>query len=161
DLRRFLKERLPDFMIPAAFVRMERLPRLPHGKIDLRALPEPVMETRDREPELPTGMVERQLVEILSEVLGADRVGIRDNFFELGGDSILSIQVSTRANRLGLRLTPRQVFQYPTVAELAQVAGTGARSGTETGAVEGPVLLTPIQAAFFERDVAEPQHFNQ
>ncbi len=88
-------------------------------------------------------------------------VGIHDNFFELGGDSILSIQVTARASRAGLRLATRDLFRHQTIAELATVA-TGSRPiAAETGPVTGPVPLTPIQLWFLEQGLPEPQHFNQ
>jgi Condensation domain./Phosphopantetheine attachment site. len=88
-------------------------------------------------------------------------VGRHDNFFALGGDSILSIQVIARAHQAGLQLTPKQLFQHQSIAELAAVAGVGPGIEAEQGVVSGVVALTPIQRWFFERDLAEPQHFNQ
>jgi non-ribosomal peptide synthase protein (TIGR01720 family) len=88
-------------------------------------------------------------------------VGVDDNFFELGGDSILSIQVVARARQEGLHLTPQQLFQYQTVAELAAVAETTTDVEAEQGAVRGEVPLTPIQRWFFEQEPSEPWHFNQ
>jgi non-ribosomal peptide synthase protein (TIGR01720 family) len=86
---------------------------------------------------------------------------VHDNFFELGGDSILTIQVIARANQAGLRLSPRQLFQAPTVAKLAAVAGKAPAIHAEQGPVVGTVPLTPIQRWFFEEDFAEPHHWNQ
>jgi non-ribosomal peptide synthase protein (TIGR01720 family) len=88
------------------------------------------------------------------------RVGVRDNFFELGGDSILSIQVVGRANQQGLRLTPKQLFQYPTIAELAAAADKASAIQAEQGLVTGQAPLTPIQHWFFEHQLPEPNHFN-
>ena len=123
ELRRSLKEKLPDYMVPSAFVTLEALPLLPNGKVNRRALPAP-----DRaRPELEAAYVaprtrkEQTLVDIWSQVLGVEQVGVHDNFFELGGDSILSIQVIARANQAGLRLSPRQLFQHPAVAGLASL----------------------------------------
>jgi non-ribosomal peptide synthase protein (TIGR01720 family) len=91
--------------------------------------------------------------------LRVERVGLEDDFFELGGDSILSIQVVARAAEAGFQITPRQVFEHPTVAALAGVA---VALGREAGsvAVEGPAPLTPIQHAFFKRSPADPHRFN-
>jgi non-ribosomal peptide synthase protein (TIGR01720 family) len=88
------------------------------------------------------------------------QVGIQDNFFELGGDSILSIQVIARANQAGLRLTPRQFFQRPTVEGLAAVAGAPEVSQVEQGLIVGSVPLTPIQHWFFEHHPLGPHHWN-
>src|SRR5206468_3437343 len=109
------------------------------------------------EPRTP---VERQLAEIWSSVLKLKRVGAQDNFFELGGDSIISLQIVARAAQAGLRVTPKQMFERQTVAELAKVAVAAKKRG-EQGVVEGPVPLTPIQHWFFEQWLPEAQHFNQ
>jgi amino acid adenylation domain-containing protein/thioester reductase-like protein/non-ribosomal peptide synthase protein (TIGR01720 family) len=97
-------------------------------------------------------------------VLGLERAGVEHNFFELGGDSILSLQIVARARQAGMRLSPEQLFRHPTIAALASVAASGAPSAAvaaEQGPVTGPAPLTPIQAWFFERELAEPQHWNQ
>ena len=100
---------------------------------------------------------EEVLAGIWAEVLRVERVGVSDNFFELGGDSILSIQVVSRARRAGLELSPRQVFEYQTIAELASVVGHQAeRPRAAQGRVEGAVRLTPIQAWFFEQAYPAP-----
>ena len=86
---------------------------------------------------------------------------MHDNFFALGGDSILSIQIIARANQAGLRLTPKQLFQHQTIAELATVAGITPTIQAEQGLVLGPVPCTPIQQWFFEQDMPDPHHWNQ
>ncbi|MEA2694548.1 MAG: hypothetical protein QOJ16_3935, partial [Acidobacteriota bacterium] len=95
-----------------------------------------------------------------SAVLGVERVGRDDNFFALGGDSILSLQVTARAQSQGLRLNPRQVFEHPTVAELARVATAGPAVAAEQGPVVGEVALLPIQHAFFAGEPEDPDWFN-
>jgi amino acid adenylation domain-containing protein/non-ribosomal peptide synthase protein (TIGR01720 family) len=165
ELRRFLAARLPAYMLPAVFVRMAALPLLASGKVDRRALPAPSVEGPDaRGAEPPRNAVESTLAAIWQEVLGRERVGIRDNFFDLGGDSILSIQIVSRARRAGLELTARQVFERQTIAELAEVAAPLSAASTRTvPAVGGEPLaapLTPVQAWFLEQELAEPAHFN-
>ena len=163
DWRAYLKERVPEYMIPAVFVGLEEMPLTVSGKIDRQALVALGVkeESAGDEYETPRTAIEESLVEIWKQVLGVQRVGINDNFFELGGDSILSIQIVARANQVGLRLTAKQIFEYQTVAELAAVAGTGAAAESEQGHVTGPVPLTPIQKWFFEESFAEPQQWNQ
>lgn len=123
-LRDFMRARLPEYMVPAAFVFLDHLPLTPHGKIDVKALP---AETPER-PALsnafspPVTEAERALAAIWSEVLGVDRVGIDDNFFVLGGDSILSIRVVASAQEQGLNLDVSQLFQHQTIRELARQA---------------------------------------
>ncbi len=159
-LRGFLSQSLPAWMVPAAWVFLDALPLSPAGKVDRRALAriDPKPELKET-AEGARSSAEEALARIWAEVLRVERVGVNDDFFELGGDSILSIQVVARAAEAGLQVTPRQVFEHPTVAALAAVAvATGGEAGTV--AVEGPAPLTPIQRAFFERDPAEPHRFN-
>ena len=162
ELRRYLRERLPESMIPQGFVQMERLPLTSSGKIDRRGLPErKAIGEATAEYEAPRNEVEGEIASIWGSVLGVERVGIHDNFFELGGDSILSIQIIARANRAGLALMPKQLFQHPTVAGLAAVAGQRPAVESEQGMVAGEVVLTPIQQWFFEQELARPEHYNQ
>ena len=163
ELHHFLKEKLPDYMVPGAFVWLERLPRSANGKVDQRALP----TVEAGRPDVAAAFVaaqtaiEKQLSEIWAEVLGVDRVGTADNFFELGGDSILSLQIIARANQAGLHLTPRQLFEHQTIAQLAPEVGRKVTVEAEQGLVAGPVPLTPIQHWFFEQPLADAHHFNQ
>ncbi|MEH1796175.1 amino acid adenylation domain-containing protein [Nostoc sp.] len=162
ELRHFLKQKLPNYMVPAAFVLLEALPMTPNRKVDYRALPAPELsrsvEDRFVAPQTPT---EEKLAAIWSEILRLKQVGIHDNFFELGGDSILSIQVISRANQAGIQIAPKQLFKYQTIAELAAVAGITRTVKAEQGLVTGNVALTPIQQWFFEQKFAEPDYFNQ
>ncbi|HVR99983.1 MAG TPA: condensation domain-containing protein, partial [Thermoanaerobaculia bacterium] len=101
------------------------------------------------------------LARVWSLVLGLPRVGARESFFELGGDSILAMQVVSRARQAGLLLTPQDLFRHPTIAELAAVAGAASAAVPGQGPVQGPVPLTPIQRWFFEQVTADPHHYNQ
>jgi amino acid adenylation domain-containing protein/non-ribosomal peptide synthase protein (TIGR01720 family) len=162
-LRRFLGEKLPEYMIPSTFVQIEAMPLTPSGKVNRQALPAPELARPDLEAAYaaPQTQKEKILAEIWRRVLGVEQVSVRDNFFELGGDSILSIQVIARASQAGLRLTPRQLFQSPTVAGLAAVADTSAETYAEQGVVVGPVPLTPVQHGLLGQDLPEPHHWNQ
>jgi amino acid adenylation domain-containing protein/non-ribosomal peptide synthase protein (TIGR01720 family) len=163
ELRDFLKVKLPEYMVPAAFVLLDALPLTENGKLDRRALPAPEM-TR---PELgedyvaPRNETEAVLAQVWASVLGLERVGVRDNFFELGGDSILSIQIIARANQAGLRLTPKQIFQYQTIAELAAVAEAAPAIQAEQALITGALPLVPIQHWFFEQKLPDPHYWNQ
>ncbi|MEH1980825.1 MAG: amino acid adenylation domain-containing protein [Nostoc sp.] len=162
ELRLFLKSKLPNYMVPASFTVLEVLPITPNGKVDRRALPVPEFESDES-----TGFVsphthtEEILANIWRDVLVLKQVGIHDNFFELGGDSIISMQIIAKANQAGLKLTPKQLFQQQTIAELATVAGIINSVKSEQGLVTGVVPLTPIQKWFFEQNLLEPHHFNQ
>ncbi|HLK61109.1 MAG TPA: condensation domain-containing protein, partial [Chthonomonadaceae bacterium] len=162
-LRSWLQKQLPDYMVPSVFMKLETMPLTPNGKIDRKALPVPeiVQTENDDAYEAPQTSTEETLARIWREVLRLKRVGIRDNFFELGGDSILSIQIIARANAAGLKLTPMQVFQHQTIAELAAVAGTGISVEGDQGSISGAIPLTPIQHWFLEQESEEPHHYNQ
>jgi amino acid adenylation domain-containing protein/non-ribosomal peptide synthase protein (TIGR01720 family)/FkbM family methyltransferase len=160
-LRSYVKDKLPEQMLPAAFVLLDAVPLTPNGKVDYQALPAPEHHNVDSRYQGPRTVVEEVLVEIWREVLRVEQVGIHDNFFELGGDSILSIQIIARANQKGVRLSPRQLFQQQTIAALAQVAEVGPALLAEQETLVGQVPLTPIQRWFFAQPLAERQHFNQ
>ena len=163
SLRSFLAERLPDYMVPSAFVALKVLPRTPNGKIDRRALPAPegARPVRDAAPTVPGTRLEETLAGIWAQVLKVDRVGIHDNFFELGGDSILMIQVIARAGRAGLRFTPRQFTENQTIAALAATLQAGGGHLLEEGPVSGRAPLSPNQLWFFAQGFVEPHHWNQ
>lgn len=163
DFRDFLKQKLPDYMVPAAFVSIDTIPLTQNGKLDHSALPAPDSERPKLASsfESPRTEVEKTLADIWSSLLGIDDIGINDNFFELGGDSILVIQVVARARQAGIRLAPKDIFQHQTIAELAAVAGQGQMIVSEQDIVTGPVLLTPIQQRFFELGLTKVNHFNQ
>jgi amino acid adenylation domain-containing protein/non-ribosomal peptide synthase protein (TIGR01720 family) len=165
ELREFIKTKLPEYMVPSAFALLEALPLTPNGKVDRRALlalpTRPEMHDSSGGARAPRNKVEEILAEVWSQVLGVKQVGIHDDFFELGGDSILSIQVVGKANQQGLRVTPRQIFQHPTIAELALVVDTAVTIQAEQRLVTGELPLTPIQHWFFEQNLPEPHHWNQ
>jgi amino acid adenylation domain-containing protein/non-ribosomal peptide synthase protein (TIGR01720 family) len=143
DFRRFLTTRLPEYMVPSAFIKIKTLPFLPNGKVDIKALPAPETLRDDLSggfvaPQTP---VEKILAEIWTQVLRIEQVGIHDNFFELGGDSIISIQIVARANQMGLQLTPRQLFAHQTIAKLSQVTTTTQNIDVATGEIP----FTPTQ----------------
>lgn len=162
DLRRFLQEKLPDYMVPSAFVSLKALPLMPNGKVDIKALPAPEFVRSELSVFVaPRTPVEKTLASIWAKVLGVKQVGIHDNFFELGGDSILGIQVVAKANQAGLQLAPKQLFEYQTLAELAGVASTTRIIPAEQGLVTGQMPLTPIQHWFFEQNLPDLHHWNQ
>lgn len=160
DLRTFLSEKLPDYMLPAAFVSLAAMPLTSNGKVDRKALPVPTWESV-KTGTAPQTAVEHTLADIWAAVLRLKSVGVHDNFFELGGDSILALQMVSRAAQAGILLSPQQIFQHQTISELAAVAGTTAHASAGIDLAVGEVPLTPIQRWFFEQNLASPHHFNQ
>ena len=164
-LRAHMKVRLPDYMIPAAFVRMDALPLTSNGKVDRRALPAPDVTNIGRRGAYvaPRTPIEKVLARIWSEVLGVGSPGIHDNFFELGGDSILMIQVIARARKEGLAIVPRDLFKAPTISDLAATerAGQAPPVPNLEEAPSGEAQLTPIQRWFFEQPLDERNYWNQ
>lgn len=123
DLRSFLKTKLPVYMIPAAFVILEKFPLTANGKVDQKALPPPNLSVTKEiiSPIAPTTSVEATLVEIWTQLLGRKQVSIDDNFFELGGHSLLATQLVSRIrDRFQIELPLRSIFETPTIAELAK-----------------------------------------
>ncbi|HEU4328000.1 MAG TPA: amino acid adenylation domain-containing protein [Roseiflexaceae bacterium] len=120
-LREFLKARIPEYMVPSAFVVLPRLPLTPNGKIDRRALPRPSTDRPDLDAlyVAPATPAQAALAEIWSAVLEIERIGIHDNFFALGGDSIRSVRVLALARARGLHFSLEQFFRAQTIAELA------------------------------------------
>ena len=119
DLRRFAAKQLPDYMVPAVLVVLDRLPLTANGKLDRAALPEP--EFSSSAYRAPRSEAERILAEVYADVLAVQQIGIDDDFFTSGGDSIRSIQVVARARTRGIAVSTREVFEFRTVARLAEL----------------------------------------
>lgn len=158
QLHQFLQPQLPDYMMPSAIVGISSIPRLPNGKINLKALPDPELSKAFVAPRTAT---EKTLAQIWQQVLRLEQVGIHDNFFELGGDSIVSIQMVSKASQAGLQITPRQIFDRPTIAQLAAIALANPTTVIEQGLVTGTVPLTPIQHWFLSQNQPDANHWNQ
>ncbi|WP_436735997.1 amino acid adenylation domain-containing protein [Streptomyces sp. BBFR102] len=139
ELRAYCAERLPDHMVPTVVV-LDRLPLTANGKVDKRALPAPVFGIGEEDGRAPAGELEHTLVRLFGEVLGLPRVGVTNSFFELGGDSIVAIQLVSRARHAGLQFTPRELFLAPTVEALARIARP----------LEGPAVVEPAGAGLGE-----------
>ena len=161
NLRSFLSDKIPEYLIPSIFISLSELPLTPNGKVNRRILPIPDIKTSDNNFVTPTNQIETTLAQIWTDILRLEKVGINDNFFELGGDSILAIQIISRANQAGIQITPKQLFQHQTISELAAVATQTPSIQAQQGIIRGSVPLTPIQHWFFEQQKSNPHHFNQ
>ena len=162
-LRKNIGARLPKYMVPSAYVILDNIPLTKNGKVDKKALPGPedhlVKSQKYVEPE---SKEERILTGIWSDVLGVKRIGILDNFFELGGDSILAIQIVSRANQAALSLRPKDIFEHQTISELARTAcSKEAVITAEQGLVTGTASLNPIQTRYFSQQFKNAGHYNQ
>lgn len=163
-LRSALKQVLPDYMMPSFLVAVDTWPLLVNGKIDLKALPLPEVENTalQRNYIAPENEIQRTLSEIWQQVLRIDPIGIEDDFFELGGDSLLAMQIVAKARAVNLYFTPRDLFNYPKIAELTTQIG---RSDDAADAViipiTGEIPLTPIQEWFFKQSFVNPDRWNQ
>ncbi|MFG3471048.1 amino acid adenylation domain-containing protein, partial [Streptomyces sp. NPDC047982] len=163
ELRSHLARTLPDYMVPSAYVTLPALPVNASGKTDRKALPAPPEAGPVAGRVGPRTQTERTLCAIWADVLKADEVGVHDSFFDLGGDSILSIQVVSRARRAGLELSSRDVFVGQTVAVLAAEADAARETGSSAVTAEdtetGELPLTPIARWFFATHPVAPAHF--
>ncbi|MCS4312388.1 amino acid adenylation domain-containing protein/non-ribosomal peptide synthase protein (TIGR01720 family) [Pseudomonas sp. BIGb0381] len=160
-LKAHLKAQLPDYMVPAHLIVLDSMPLTANGKLDRRALPQPDPEANRQHYVAPRNELESTLASIWCAVLNVQQVGLDDNFFELGGDSILSIQVVSRARQAGIHFSPRDLFQHQTVQTLAAVATRAEQIIAEQGVLTGRSGLTPIQHWFFDTDIPARQHWNQ
>ncbi|MEU9763662.1 amino acid adenylation domain-containing protein [Streptomyces sp. NPDC047987] len=163
-LRAHAAGELPAYMVPSAFVTLDRMPLNTSGKTDRKALPAPDTDSTAGHI-APRTDTERTLCEIWAEVLDLADIGAQDNFFALGGDSILSIQVVTRARQAGLDLASRDIFAHQTVAALAAHADAADSRSTPTvraeqGTLRGEIPTTPIREWFFTTHPVAPHHFN-
>ncbi len=171
DLRRWLKERLPDSLVPTLFVPLDALPASANGKVDRQALPKPDggqdREGRDEPIVAPRNAAETTLERLAATILGRDVVSIHDDFFDLGIDSIRAIQLVSRARQAGLGLDPAQVFDHPTVASLAGVATSIAarpdtqpesspRGRSDSVDVIDEYPLSPMQEAMLFHSASNP-----
>ena len=160
QLREFLSKELPDYMIPAYFTPLEKIPLTANGKIDRKALPKPGIAIAEENLEAPENQIQEKLTEIWQQVLGIEKIGINNNFFEIGGDSIKAIQVSARLQKYGLKMEIKDLFLNPTVKQLSQYVKKTDRVIPQ-GPVEGEVPLTPIQQWFFQTYSPNYHHYNQ
>ncbi|WP_344407554.1 amino acid adenylation domain-containing protein, partial [Dactylosporangium fulvum] len=153
ELRAWAARRLPAHMVPAAVVVLDALPRTAGGKVDRAALPEPVLERR---VERPATVLQELLTTLFADVLGLDEIGVDEGFFGLGGDSIVALQLVSRARAAGLELSARQVFEHQTVAALAATVvvadGASGPAREPEGAGLGEVPLTPIMGWLRDQD---------
>ncbi|MEQ9657501.1 amino acid adenylation domain-containing protein, partial [Fulvivirga sp.] len=159
ELPEFLTKLLPDYMVPANFIRVDQIPLTANGKVDAKELSK---IDYDNGPEYrsPTTELEKMLVMIWAEILGAERVGITDDFFTLGGDSIKSIQICSRVRRAGYELQVKEVLRYRTIQKIShRLKPRNVIADQST--IQGIADLTPIQRWLYESPIEHKDHYNQ
>ncbi|KPV60118.1 tyrocidine synthetase [Paenibacillus sp. A3] len=162
ELRALLLDRLPAYMIPAHYVRLDAFPLTSSGKLDRKRLPEPAaVGGPAAEFVPPEGELEELMASVWQEVLGGEAVGREDNFFHLGGDSIKAIQIASRLYRRGWDLEMKKIFLTPMLKELClDLKPAAEQVQISQDAVEGQIADTPIIRWFFDRDFASSAHWN-
>jgi amino acid adenylation domain-containing protein/non-ribosomal peptide synthase protein (TIGR01720 family) len=161
ELKAYLLKNLPDYMVPSYFVKLDKIPLTPNGKIDRNAIPEPDgIIANGKEYVAPVNKMEETLVKIWQGVLGNEKIGIRDNFFELGGDSIKAIQILAGLNKYRLTMDFKDLFKNPAIEQLAKYIRYYENKISQD-AVTGEIGLTPVQRWFYEQKISERHHFNQ
>jgi amino acid adenylation domain-containing protein/thioester reductase-like protein/non-ribosomal peptide synthase protein (TIGR01720 family) len=162
DLRRYLANELPGYMIPQYFKELDRIPFLPSGKVDFKALPS--IDRNQRNFEAPNNEIEEELVKIWSEILGLEAIGIDDDFFELGGDSIKIIQIIGSLHKHNFKLKMQDLYKWSTIRELSNhiksIDNERDPKEINQGIITGEVKLTPIQIWFFECGFTDMHHWN-
>ena len=158
----FLAAKLPDYMVPASWQAVEKLPLTSNGKVDRSAL----AALHDPPPasgiafQAPRNELEQRLADVWSQHLDADRISVFAHFAELGGDSLVALQIIADAGRAGIHVAPALFFEHPTIAELAEALTRAPVREIDQSPVVGPVPLMPIQRWFLEQDVRERHHWN-
>ncbi|PGV75242.1 non-ribosomal peptide synthetase [Bacillus cereus] len=160
EIKEYLADQLPNYMIPSYFISLEEIPVTPNGKVDRKKLPIPD-ENLDTGTVYvgPRNTVEQELIDVWKSVLGIKKIGILDNFYDLGGDSIKAIQVSSRSLQKGYKIEISNLLKFPTISQLSNYVEP-VTNIAEQGEVKGIVPLTPIQSWFFETEFVN-QYFNQ
>ena len=163
ELRNYLKERVPDYMLPAEYIYLEEFPLTDNGKIDKKRLLTKQVAglTRGTEYIAPRNELEESLILIWQEVLNRENIGVQDNFYDLGGDSIKSIQVVSRLRGYGYVIKVEDVLRNPIIEDLVKIAKVSSRI-IDQSEEKGEVFLTPIQHSFFkDNDILSKHHYNQ
>ncbi len=164
NLKEYLSDKLPDYMIPAVFIKLDKLPLNTSGKIDKNALPAPDFTSDIENYKEPSNETERKLCKLWQQVLRLDKIGVNDDFFKLGGDSIISISLVTKMRKYGFNCSVKDIFEYKTIASLMKGAISKNNSkvlSVEKGILEGEFELLPIQKWFFEKSLTNIDHWNQ
>ncbi len=158
-LNDYISEKLPHYMVPNHYIKIEKLPVTINGKVDKAALSN-YKSRAIEECVLPENKMEKILLDICCDVLGVRSIGVNHNFFHIGGDSIKAILVSTQLQNLNLKLEISKIFEYPIIRDLSKFIEVNKKE-VDQGVIEGEVKLTPIQYWFFNQNNTDINHYNQ
>ncbi|WP_332629890.1 amino acid adenylation domain-containing protein [Halalkalibacter flavus] len=161
NIKEQLNKRLPHYMIPSVFIRLDSFPLTTNGKIDMRSLPDLKSHPERTPKEKTINMIEQKLLKIWGYVLNKQNMTTSDNFFECGGDSILSIQICALAKKEHLLITSKDIFEKQCIEELAKVVKWQEDNEITESDVYGQAPLTPIQKWFFSQNIDNYNHWNQ
>ncbi len=161
ELSAFLGRKIPEYMVPSMFVRLDHIPLTPNNKTDRRWLTDKQENRGGKAQAAPANDLEKTILQVWKTVLGVEEIGVTDNFFQVGGDSIKAIQIQSRLLSQGYTLKAKSIFEFPSVRALSGVIDHKQRTEQQENII-GPVLLTPIQRRFFEDDgLINKSYFNQ
>jgi amino acid adenylation domain-containing protein/non-ribosomal peptide synthase protein (TIGR01720 family) len=159
ELKHYLSESVPEYMIPHHFVKLDRMPLTQHHKVDRSRLPQP-QGSDDAAYRPPENEIQNTIADVMSSVLGVKKIGLYDNFFEIGGDSIKAVMVSARLRKHGWNLEVRDIFSQQILEKMAEAARPVKRLISQAE-VTGDVALTPVQRRFFRHIHSGRNQFNQ
>lgn len=162
ELKEFLMEQLPDYLIPLHFIEVQEIPLTVNGKVDTALLEEIALPGREENAYVqPRNEQEEQLIQVVGEVLRVGDVGMKHNFYHLGGDSIQAIQIASKLSQRGFKLKVKDMLSFPILEEMATFIEAAQSKGIEQGAAEGSISLTPILSYFFTQHFAKEDHYHQ
>lgn len=162
ELKEYLSNFLPDYMIPLYFIEVDEIPLTLNGKVDKKLLPEPIVETaEDEEPPQGRSEEEKVLVDAICDVLNLEKVSIKQNFYDLGGDSIKAIQIASKLNDKGYKVKVKEMLSYPILEELALHIKSYGNSLENKETHSGNIKSTPIAEWFFDQHFSNPNYYCQ
>lgn len=162
EVQKYVQAKLPEYMVPSIYVSLDSIPLSVNGKVDRKQLPDPVNSDIEKSVYVaPRTETEQKLAQLWQELLRVDKVGMYDNFFSLGGDSIIAIQLISRAKKEGISFKVKDVFEHQTIDGLSQSIGEEIAIISEQGLLEGTIELLPIHHNFFEKEYVAYNHYNQ
>ncbi|MEF7557383.1 amino acid adenylation domain-containing protein [Bacillus thuringiensis] len=163
EIREYLSQTLPSYMVPSYFIKLDKIPLTANGKFDRKILPEPEgIRRTEHEYIEPSNETQTKIASVFQDVLGIEQVGIEDNFFLLGGDSIKAIQIISRLRQENIQLQVKDILRHQTIANLTSCINMVTQKKEYfQGIVEGEMESLPIHSWFYEQSLVNQNHYNQ